>query len=446
MAAPPQEIKILQIEKLVYGGEGLARSYDANSLPGQARGQTIFVPFVLPGERVQARVLQQKKEFARTELEAVLTPSENRIPPLCPYFLDCGGCHYQHADYDAQLAFKTQILRETLERTARVKYAGEISVHGSPPFGYRNRTRMHVRSVPGFQMGYYRYGSHDLLAIEKCPISSPLINRAIAAVWEGGRSGKAPIDIAEIEFFANSSDDRLLLELYLTRQTEQQPLKKFCAEIKERLPELAGASSFGLQPTGRNSLPSAKPELIYGSSAIQYKTAQASYQVSAGSFFQTNRFLVDELVNIVVGERHGDTALDLYAGAGLFALPLSHRFKHVVAVEAAPASSQDLVANAAHNINVVRQTTENYLASAKFKRQEGDLIVVDPPRFGLGEAVTRLLGPLEAKQIVYVSCDPATLARDLKALGEHGWLIQELHLVDLFPQTFHLETVTVLTR
>ncbi|HEX6466830.1 MAG TPA: RsmD family RNA methyltransferase, partial [Terriglobales bacterium] len=183
-----------------------------------------------------------------------------------------------------------------------------------------------------------------------------------------------------------------------------------------------------------------------GSSAIQYKTAQASYQVSAGSFFQTNSFLIDELISIVVGERHGDSALDLYAGAGLFALPLSHRFKHVVAVEAAPASAQNLVANAAHNINVVRQTTENYLASAKFKRQEDDLIVVDPPRFGLGEAVTRLLGPLEAKQIVYVSCDPATLARDLKALGEHGWLIQELHLVDLFPQTFHLETVTVLTR
>src|SRR5512142_1607778 len=177
----------LTIDKLVYGGDALAR------LPAdeQGKGKAVFLPFVLPGEKARAHIVEQRPGFARADLDAVLSPSPHRVEPRCPYYFKCGGCHYQHAAYEHKLKLKADILRETLRRTAKIDWTGEIRTHSAEPWGYRNRTRMKIsvgRPTPAgpseFSIGYYRLGTHELLPVEQCPISSPLINRGLQAVWE----------------------------------------------------------------------------------------------------------------------------------------------------------------------------------------------------------------------------------------------------------------------
>ena len=169
----------LQIEKLVYGGDGLAR------LPAdeRGRGKAVFLPYVIPGEQVEATVVESRSGFARARIDRIVTPSPDRIAPQCPYFGKCGGCQYQHIDYNAQLKFKADILRETLRRTAKLELEHEIQLHPSEPWHYRNRTRVRVQHEPRVRTGLLETGSHKLLGIESCPISSLLINQVIAAVW-----------------------------------------------------------------------------------------------------------------------------------------------------------------------------------------------------------------------------------------------------------------------
>jgi 23S rRNA (uracil1939-C5)-methyltransferase len=428
----------LIIEKLVYGGDGLARL----AADKRGRRKTVFVPFVLEGEQVEATLVQQKSEFARARMHRVLHPSPHRVEAHCPYFLRCGGCHYQHASYEHQLQIKAAILKETLARIAKLQLETELQVHPSPPWNYRNRTRMRVGSAP-FALGYHRFGSHSLLPVEECPISSPLINRAMGKLWEFGRAGKIPEAIGEVEFFANAEDTQLLLQLYVRGNTPRALLKKFSAALVDILPETAGVTSFRAEPAAHGAHSEALPQIVQGAGELTYHTAQHDYRVSAGAFFQVNRYLTDELVKIVTEGSAGRTALDLYAGVGLFALPLARSFERVIAVESSQISHSDLQYNTPGNMQAVNATTEQHLQSSS---DTPDLVVVDPPRGGLGEAVAQALGRLQAPCLIYVSCDPATLARDLRVLTAAGYAIEQAHLVDLFPQTFHLESVLQLAR
>ena len=428
----------LTIEKLVYGGDGLAR------LPADERGRrkTVFVPFVLEGEQVEAPLVQQKSEFARARVRRVLAPSPARVEPRCPYFLRCGGCHYQHASYEHQLEIKAAILKETLKRIAKLQLETELQVHPSPPWNYRNRTRMRLHAEP-FALGYYRFGSHSLLPVEECPISSPQINRGIAALWQLGRAGKIPEAIGEIEFFANAEDTQLLLQLYLVDGLAPAALQEFYAALHNVLPEMAGLTCFSTEPAATAPRTESLPQLSHGAAELTYHIADHDYRVSAGAFFQVNRYLTEELVRIVTHGSSGRTALDLYAGVGLFAVPLARSFERVVAVESSQISHSDLQYNPPQNVKAVHATTEQYLQRSI---NTPDLVVVDPPRGGLGEAVAQALVRLQAPRLTYVSCDPATLARDLRVLSAAGYVIEQAHLVDLFPQTFHLESVLHLVK
>ena len=443
----------LTIEKLVYGGEGLARlaSESAAAQPPSdvgvaVRAKTIFAPYVLPGERVEAAIIEERPGFARAKLERVLTPSPLRTAPPCQYFEECGGCHYQHIGYEEQLNFKSEILRETLRRTAKVDLAIDIHTYGSPPLNYRNRTRFHVRTHPGFSLGYFRHGSHELLPVRTCPISSPLINRALQQLWSMGESGKVSAEIGEIELFANETDERLMIELYLRAGSNRgDSLSAFVRHLAATIPEVHGIVGFKRLASRAHVAAAASSNKLYGEGFMTYEVGSASYRVSAGAFFQTNRFLIPSMIELAVGQRQGRVALDLYAGVGLFAVPLSGRYERVVAVESSPVSADDLRANVPANVKVSSQSTEAYLTAAAGTLRP-DLIVADPPRAGLGSKVCEQIGKLSTQEIVYVSCDPATLARDLKQLASEGWRIAELHLVDLFPQTFHIETCAVLRR
>ena len=454
----------LVIEKLVYGGEGLAR------LPAdeQGRRKTVFVPFVLEGEQIEAELRKEEKKFARAELTRVLQPSPERVDPGCPYFQRCGGCHYQHTRYEHQLQIKGAILRENLQRMAKIELPVGLQIHAGEPWNYRNRARLKVQTVPQFAIGYFKFNSHDLLPVEKCPISSPLINRAIGAMWEIGRKGGAT-GIQEIEFCADAEDAQLLVEVY------GEVAAGLGQELKSVLPEVVGVvdfpsgskARFDVRPNGtaeavaiakrkqrdrsrsRNGRAEApedvQPHVLFGSGELTYKTSLASYRVSAGAFFQVNRYLTEELVSIVTAGQSGKMALDLYAGGGLFSSVLSREFEKVIAVEASPISHSDLQYNSPRNVKAVRSMSAEYLQHMAGKLKP-DLVVMDPPRGGLGESVVHRLVSLGVPRLTYVSCDPATLSRDLGGLLTAGYRIEQAHLVDLFPQTYHLESVFHLIR
>ena len=419
----------LKIEKMIYGGDGLARLPD---------GKAVFLPFVLPGEEVEATLSKEKSSFARGTADKVLKPSEMRVAPQCEYFTACGGCHYQHTTYSTQLEFKRAILKETLLRNAKFEWTKDIVTHSAEAWNYRNRTRVKIRGGRDFALGYHRVASHELLPIRNCPISSPAVNRVIEQLWELGLKGGVPEGVDEIEFFADHADARLVLEIY--QSANASGIREFAGELQNRISEIQGVAIFA----GPSSGGQAQMKEAVGNPSLMYQVGERSFRVSAGSFFQTNRLLVQELVKTVVSDAFGKIAVDLYAGVGLFANHLAKRFDQVFAVESSPASSADLQANALKNVVPVKTTTEQFLP--RCLNLHPDVVVVDPPRSGLGTKASQLLAALKVKRIVYVSCDPATLARDVKLMLETGYHVEDVHMIDLFPQTFHIESIVTLAR
>jgi 23S rRNA (uracil1939-C5)-methyltransferase len=381
------------IDKWVYGGEGLAR----------VDGRVVLAPFVLPGEKARVEI----HEGVHAGLAEVTEAAPERVEPPCPLFQRCGGCHYQHAPYEFQLARKVEILREQLRRVGKIEYAGEIEVVSGPPLGYRNRVQVHVA---GGKLGYLAARSHDLVPLTgDCPVASPRINEALAAMRGRLSDARFPSFVHALELFTNET------ELQVNVIESDRPVMKRFFEWCE------------------------------STAALDYSTALGTFRVSPRSFFQVNRFLAEKLVETALGTGAGESALDLYAGVGLFALPMARRYGSVTAVEAGASAVRDLEFNLARagveTLHVQQARVEDYLASLE---TTPEFVLADPPRAGLGKIVVAELKRLAPPHITIVSCDPATLARDLAGLPEYS--IERVALVDLFPQTYHLETVVSLTR
>jgi 23S rRNA (uracil1939-C5)-methyltransferase len=384
------------VEKLVYGGDGL----------GRVDGRVVLAPFVLPGERIRAQAEREKPGLVRARAVEVLEPSAERVAAACPYFGRCGGCHYQHAPYEVQLRAKRAILEEALRRLGKLEPPEDIEIIAAEPWGYRNRTQLHIE---GRRIGFREARSHKLCAIERCPISSPKLNETIGTLNEMVGDRRWPRFVSSLEIFTD--EEQVQLNVVDTAQPVARRFFDWCAE---RIPGLVtGALDYG----GR-------------------------YRVSSNAFFQVNRFLVDRLVTAGVEDSQGESALDLYAGVGLFALALAGAFREVVAVESGSGAVRDLEFNAGragrNNIRAEQTTTEAYLESLT---SAPDLVLLDPPRAGLGKSVVERLGELKPRAITLVACDPTTLARDLAGLVAFGYRVQKMALIDLFPQTYHLETV-----
>ncbi|HEX3685792.1 MAG TPA: class I SAM-dependent RNA methyltransferase [Bryobacteraceae bacterium] len=387
----------VEVEKLVYGGEGLAR----------LDGQVLLAPFVLPGERVAVAAEHVKSGLLRGTLLNVIEAAQGRVAPRCEYFANCGGCHYQHAQYPQQLEQKKAILRETLQRLGGIVYEQEIQVLSADPWQYRNRIQLHFDNR---EMGFHKSGSHELCSIDHCEISSPALNDAIAKLQTAVRQPQWPRFLRSLELFTNES------QLQMTVLDSGRPLAarffEWCAGFLDSL----------------------------ASAPIEYPAAGYMFRISRGSFFQVNRFLIDSLAREVLDEAAGNYAVDLYAGAGLFSLPLSQRFARVDAIERGGPAFRDLEWNAGRRSAVIRPLRASAQEFLKSVADTPDLILADPPRAGLGSEATAELLRIRAPQLTIVSCDPATLARDLRKLLA-VYRIARLTLVDLFPQTYHVETV-----
>lgn len=430
----------LRIEKPIYGGASLAHLPDDG--PHELSGKAVFIPQALPGELVEATITGDRRSYVTAALGSILEPSPDRIAPGCEYYGRCGGCHYQHAGYAAQLVMKRAILVETLER-AHVPIPPEIRVLSAEPWGYRNRVRLHVSRHPRPSLSYREAASHRDLPINCCPVAAPILERAIAACNQLFQQQPALAQaLAEVEFFTNAEESALLISLFADRRKPAPHLLQSIADkLLPALPQLIGIRAFTLDPKTRRTGPST----VWGDPALDYIVGNLHYQVSAGAFFQVNRYLLPALIEEVVCQHQGRVAWDLYAGVGLFAQALASRFEQVIAVESSTASSADLTRNL-HGSRHQHIACDVLRFLASPPPESPDLIVLDPPRAGLGAEVCRHLAAIQPDRIVYVSCDPATLARDLHTLQPSGYRPAALTLIDLFPQTFHLETVATLER
>ena len=358
----------------------------------------MLAPYVLPGELARIDL----HEDIHADLIGVIEPAAERVAPPCPHFGICGGCHYQHAPYEYQLARKVEILREQLRRVGKLDYQGEIGVVSAGPLGYRNRAQFHIVEQ---RIGYLAARSHDLVALSgDCPISSPRLNQALAMIRERLSDPRFPRFVSSIEIFTNEQDVQInVLEA-------ERPVAKTFYEWMESTVALNYPNKFGV------------------------------FRVSPRSFFQVNRFLIEALVEAAMVGAEGTSALDLYAGVGLFAKPLTEKFETVTGVEAGPSAVRDLEVNVP-KVRWEHARVEDYAAKLD---QSPDFVLADPPRAGLGKSVVANLARLAPPRITLVSCDPATLARDLAGLRDYR--IEQLTLIDLFPQTYHLETVARLLR
>jgi 23S rRNA (uracil1939-C5)-methyltransferase len=427
----------VRIEKPIYGGAFLAR----------LEGKAVFAPLTLPGEQARIRILQSKPGYATAEAEEIVVASPERVAPACPHFGACGGCHYQHAGYETQLAFKQAILRETLERGG-VAVPGEIAVLAAEPWAYRNRIRLAFDATGN--PGYRGRSSHAVTPVTECPIAAPLLLRAAQAAAEVARQIAPALRPTEIALFCDAGETALLASLFIAGAKKIR-FDEFAQMLHEQIPALKGAE---LVAEGHAGQP---PRTVaqWGATSLAYRAAGFDYRVDHGAFFQVNRWLADALVELVTANRQdalgGALAWDLFAGVGLFARRLTAGFARVVAVESAPAATQALAENLKGTAaTAVRAATLDFLRNSRKPAHSDltrpDLVVVDPPRTGMGAETCGLLAAIAPPALVYVSCDPATLARDLRALLDSGFAIQSITLADLFPQTFHLETVVRLRR
>jgi 23S rRNA (uracil1939-C5)-methyltransferase len=436
---------------------------------------------------------------------AALDPAD-RATPSCPHFGPCGGCQLQHLTYAAQLKLKADRLASLLAPLqAPLNIAlPEIQLHPSEPFAYRNRIRLTLGEVDGtLRAGYIRNPTapssnlpteiaiptegeaevegpphlarsanyaHTFLPITQCPIAAPILWRAtgafLATLPEHRTALRLPQHLPDqLELFTTANESRLQLTLYLRTPAKSlakdinPAFTKFCEALQSRIPELTSAA-VALLPSvstqrGRRAEPTrpgptwGSPGLNYSIPALRPATSNqqtATYWVPRAAFFQANRYVLPELLALVTAHLAGTLAWDLYAGVGLFSRVLAQSFARVTTVEAAESAAAALASTGIKNLRAIQATTLDFLRAAIFERDRPNLIVLDPPRTGAGPEVCALLARIAAPTLIYVSCSPHTLPADLRTLTDSGYRIAELHLVDLFPQTTHIETVAILTR
>ncbi|HEV2491988.1 MAG TPA: 23S rRNA (uracil(1939)-C(5))-methyltransferase RlmD [Terriglobia bacterium] len=421
-------------QKLVYGGEAL----------GHYQGRTVLVTGALPGERLEVEEVRTAKGVVHARPLQVLEAAAERVDPPCPYFGCCGGCQYQHLHSERQTDAKREILRETLRRIGGIAWDGEILTHTAHPWNYRNQAqfKLALQADGGVELGFFEAGSHRLLPVESCLIVSPRLNATLHEL-RGAEWSEHLAPFSEIELLADARDEEVSITLRAQPggsraldDPKSEELGKRCLDL------LPGVTSVGIE-RGRSLR-------VFGKPALTYAVGHFSYQVSHGSFFQASRFLLTELVRSVTSGGLGDLpkarlALDLFAGVGLLTLPLAGRFEQVIAVEANAQSAHDLATNARAfpNVRAVTQPVFDFLR--RFAQAGPDLVVLDPPRAGVGFPTLKLLAALRPQRVHYVSCHPPTLARDLAYLIGSGYRLDSVEMFDFFPQTFHIESLARLS-
>jgi 23S rRNA (uracil1939-C5)-methyltransferase len=405
------EIIELRLTAMAHGGSAL----------GRHQGQVIFVPYTLPGERVAVEVVESHARWAQARLVEVLEPSPHRVEAPCPHFGQdrCGGCQFQHIAYEAQAEYKREIVIDQLGRVGGLRDVSVLETIGAAePWHYRNQVQFHVTEEGA--LGYLSADSHRIIPVKLCLIIDPFLEE----LW-------AALDVEWPQLYrlalrcGSATGDQLAI-------FELDRYEDFAIEV-----------DFPVSCVLR--LADGETVVLMGDSYLVEEVAGREYRISAGSFFQTNTGGAEALVMLVadyLAPTGDETLADVYCGVGLFGLALADRVGRVIGVESDPGAVADFRHNArdlAH-VSVIEGRTEDALSGLNDRI---DLMVLDPPRGGAGKDTVREIARLRPERLVYVACDPATLARDARHLTDLGFHLLEVQPVDMFPQTYHIEAVAV---
>ncbi|MFZ5880656.1 MAG: class I SAM-dependent RNA methyltransferase [Chloroflexota bacterium] len=399
----------LTLTTLTYGGEAMGRLPDKRA---------VFVPFGLPGEHVRVRLTEEKRGFARGELIEILEPSPARIAPRCKHFGVCGGCHYQHLSYEAQLKAKADILRDQLTRIGKLDNPPVLPTVGSPsPWNYRNHVQFHL-SGDG-KLGFVPARGEGVIPISECHLpEAPLNDLWLQLEFEPG---------AEVERVSLRAGDELML--LLESDSPEAP----------ELEVEAGISVVHLYEE--------HPVVMAGEAALRMRVQERDFQVSAASFFQVNTAMAEKMVEHVLSKLPAelDTVLDLYCGVGLFSAFLAPRCKRLIGVESSESACEDFAVNLDEfeGVELYEGAAEDLIPHLE---AQPALVLVDPPRAGLERQALDSILKMNPPTLLYVSCDPSTLARDAARLVAGGYRLVEVTPFDLFPQTYHIESISLFQR
>lgn len=420
----------LVIETLTFGGRGL----------GRHGGKAVFVPYTAPGDRVRCRVIHDRAQFVEAELCEVLHPSALRRTPPCPVAGSCGGCDWQHLPYDEQLRWKERLFHDQLLRSG-VACAEVLQPIVAAPdeLGYRNRLQFKCRQTPtDFVAGFYRSGSHFIVDTSRCLLARSAIHDAYAFLRQALPKAPQPDAIPQVDI--SCSDDQRVAVLLHALPKAREVLSGWLFNVAER-----GGFAAALQSGRKQSI-----EPVAGNAGLTTAVDDPplSLQIRAGGFAQVNpeqnRRLVDAVVAAAALSGR-ERVLDLYCGVGNFSLPLARRAGAVVGVESYAPAIADAIANASRHA-IGNATFHAEPAEGSVLRYGSfDLVLLDPPRTGAYPVMRDLL-VLKPRRILYVSCDPATLTRDLQPLVHNGYVVASSRPFDFFPQTWHIESLTVLDR
>jgi len=419
------------IESMAFRGYGVAR----------VDGKVAFIPYSIEGEKAWVEVIEEKKDYSIGRLIDLIEPSPWRTKPFCPYFGACGGCQWQHIDYSVHGEFKRAILREVLRRIGKLREVPSVALAPSAEaFGYRVRVQLKANNKA---IGYYAERSHDIVDIDHCPISHPGVNQIISVLREELRFFSGMREI-EINFSPEEGKGILILHLhafYRFHREQELFLRDFlCSHptLKGIVVVKKGGSTLLGNPCLNFTLPLEQDGM----------KRSLSLRTSPGSFFQVNLKQNHRLIRTVIefsSAGRSERVLDLYSGVGNFTLPMALEAKEVIGIEENGVAVEDarfsVGKNKIKNCGILQGKVERITKS--WAKETPDLIILDPPRAGCG----RILGPiinLKPAKIVYVSCDPTTFARDLRLFSEKGYLLRKLALIDMFPQSYHMEAVGLL--
>ncbi len=418
---------MVEIEKIVYNGYGLAKK----------DGKTYFIPYVLPKEEVSIKEYQQKKDYIVAYPENIIKPSPYRIEPLCKYFKICGGCDFLHTTYEYQLSLKKDILIDQLKRIGKIETYIEKIIPSTNPFNYRNRVQL---KFDGKNLGFYKRDSHEVVDIDSCLITKEDINKIINPLKRF--LFKYAISPNQIQIFSNGKNEKLLKFVFSDSSQIANVIHDLTLYREEIDEKIKGVGLYIKEDR----------VILIGEDIIFENVKDYKFRVSIDSFFQVNIFQIENLIDEVVNEFKDSSykkVVDFYCGVGTLTIPVCNYVKNVLGIESNPEAVKDAKANVKHNklsnVKFLKAKTDKGLKYGKDFIP--DVVIFDPPRSGLNKKIIFEISDIKSiEKVIYVSCEPSTLARDLKDFTSRGFKLKSIKLLDMFPQTYHIESISVLER
>ena len=439
------------ITGLGHSGEGV----------GRVEGFTVFVRYALPGETVTAVIDEVRTNFARGRLIRIEVTDPQRVNPQCPVYEACGGCQLQHLSYAGQLEVKRQAVQDSIQRIGKLMDVKTMPVLGmTDPWRYRNKAQFPVGCIGGeIITGCFAAGSHDIVSTQSCLIQNELNDRLLAAVRRIAASvGVAPYDEKTGQGVLRHVMGRVgiatgeVMAVLVTATRDFPGSEELVRQLRAAMPEIVSIQQ-NVNSGRTNVILGRETRVLWGNPVIYDRIGHFSFQISAESFFQVNAAQTQVLYEQAVkkaGLSGVETVFDLYSGTGTISLFLSEGASQVYGIEYSKAAVADAERNAAdngvRNVNFIAGDVAEKIVELQEKGIRPDVIVLDPPRAGCEEIVLRTAAAMEPSRIVYVSCNPATLARDLAILENMGYATREVQPADMFPQTFHVECIAVIER